>query len=81
MAPDMNLKSKSVNKGAIFATLSFSIITAVYSYYVTYFSNYDIIYGSLTGIVLLMIYIYILSVIFVIGIAINSNSYKLENQL
>lgn len=80
MAPDMNLKSKYVNKGAIFTTILFALITSIYSYYVTYFSNYDVIYGSLTGIVLLMIYIYILSVIFVIGIAINSSSYKLEEK-
>lgn len=77
MAPDKRVSSKYMNKGAMFTTLSWSFITAIYSYYVSHFSNYDIFYGSLSGIVVLMMWIYIISYLFVIGIALNASEYQL----
>lgn len=77
IAPDYNIPSRYVNKGAIFTTLGWILTTAIYSYYVTYFSKYDIFYGSLSNIIILMMYIYFLSYILVLGIAINSSSYEM----
>lgn len=76
IAPDKNISSKSVNKGALFTTLGWILTTAIYSYYVAHFSKYDIFYGSLSNIIILMMYIYILSYILVLGIAINSQTYE-----
>lgn len=78
IAPDEKIPSRFVNKGAVFTTLTWSIITAIYSYYISHFSNYDIFYGSLSNIIILMMWVYILSYILVIGIAINTESYKQE---
>lgn len=77
IAPDKSVPSKYVNKGAIFTTLGWVLTTAIYSYYVSHFSKYDIFYGSLSNIIILMMYIYFLSYILVLGIAINSNSYEM----
>lgn len=77
IAPDKNIPSKYVNQGALFTTLGWILTTAIYSYYVANFSKYDIFYGSLSNIIILMMYIYFLSYILVLGIAINSNSYKM----
>lgn len=77
IAPDYNIPSRYVNKGAIFTTLGWILTTAIYSYYVTHFSKYDIFYGSLSNIIILMMYIYFLSYILVLGIAINSSSYEM----
>ena len=77
IAPDQNVPSKYVNRGAIFTTLGWILITAIYSYYVAHFSKYDIFYGSLSNIIILMMWIYILSYILVLGIAINSNYYEM----
>lgn len=74
-----NIPSKHTTKGAIFTTISFSIVSTVYSYYVTNFTNYDMIYGSLSSIIILMMFIYILSYIFVFGIAINASIYEMVN--
>ena len=81
IAPDKYIPSRYNNKGSIFTTVLWSIVTVIYSYYVTNFNNYNVFYGSLTNIVLLMLWIYILSYILVIGMAINVNDYKssLEN--
>lgn len=80
MAPDRRIKSKFVNKGSLFATISFALVASIYSYYVSNFSNYDVIYGGLSGIVILMIFVYILSYIFVMGIAMNASHYDMENK-
>lgn len=76
IAPDDKVSSRFVNKGAIFATIGWVMATAIYSYYVSHFSKYDIFYGSLSNIIVLMMWIYLLSYILIIGIAINSSSYE-----
>ena len=76
MAPDWKILSKYTTKGAIFTTIGWMLATAIYSYYINHFSHYDLFYGSLSNIVILMIWIYALSYILVIGIAINVNEYQ-----
>lgn len=78
MALDMNIKSKHMNKGAMFTTVCWILVTAVYSYYASNFANYSKFYGNLANLVVLMIWVYILSYILVIGIAINSDNYNVE---
>lgn len=77
MAPDKRIPSRFVNKGVRFATLGWMLATAIYSFYVNHFANYDIFYGGLSNIIILMIWIYILAYILVLGIAINTNNYGL----
>lgn len=78
IAPDSVIKSKHTTKGALFTTIAWLVSTFIYSYYVMNFSNYDIFYGSLSNIIVMMMWIYILAYAFVIGIAINVNSYNAE---
>lgn len=81
MAPDKHISSKYVNKGAIFTTVGWVIVTALYSYYANNLANYDVFYGGLSSIIILMMWIYFISYIFVIGIAINTSVYHyLENK-
>ena len=76
IAPDWKILSKNTTKGALFTATGWTISTAVFSYYVSHFVNYDIFYGSLSNIVILMIWVYVLSYILVIGIAINVHEYR-----
>lgn len=78
MAPDNNLPSKYVNKGTLFTTVGWSLVTAVYSYYVDNFTNYNIFYGGLSNIVIMMMWIYFLSYILIMGIVVNTTSYDIE---
>ncbi|MBR3210025.1 MAG: YihY/virulence factor BrkB family protein [Bacilli bacterium] len=75
IAPDEEIPSKFMNKGALFTTVGWIVTTYVYSYYVSNFANYSLFYGSLSGIIVMMIWIYIISFIFVMGIAINAEEY------
>lgn len=76
LAPDRSIKSRSVTKGSIFTTIGWLGITAIYSYYANNIARYDLFYGNLSNIVILMIWIYCIAYIFVIGIAINVNNYS-----
>ncbi|MEG2322387.1 MAG: YihY/virulence factor BrkB family protein [Bacilli bacterium] len=78
MAPDITIKSKYVNRGAILATIVIMIITSGYSFYVTNIAHYDMLYGSLASLAILMFLIYFISYIIVLGIAINHNYYNLD---
>ena len=76
IAPDSYIRSRYTTRGAFFTSVAWLVSTFLYSYYVLYFSNYDIFYGSLSNIIVMMMWIYILSYSLVIGIAINIQSYK-----
>lgn len=71
MAPDKKIPSKYVNYGAIFTSFCWIIVTAVFSYYISNFAVYDVFYGGLSNIVILMIWVYLLSYVFTIGMALN----------
>ena len=57
--------------GAIFASIGWYIFSYFYSLYIQYFSNMSYVYGSLTAIVLLMIWLYFCMYIFFMGAEIN----------
>ncbi len=71
MAPDRRLPSSYVNYGAIFTSISWILVTAVYSYYINNYANYSMFYGGLANIVILMLWVYLLAYIFVIGMGLN----------
>lgn len=73
IAPNKEIKSSSVNKGSIFTTLLWSIVTLVYSFYVTHLSSYNIFYGSASNIIILMLWMYLISYVFVLGMGINAS--------
>ena len=76
LAPNKKIKSKYVNKGAIFSTIMIMLVTVIYSFYVTNFAHYDIMYGSLASLAILLFLIYLIAYILVLGIAINYDSIK-----
>lgn len=75
VAPDARIPSKFMNTGALFATIGIILITLGYSLYVNYFANYTLFYGSISGIIMLMIWVYLISFVLSLGIAINSTVY------
>ncbi len=80
IAPDISVTSKNTRKGAVFTTFSWLVATSIYSYYASNIANYDIFYGSLSSIMVLMIWAYILSYVFVLGIAINTYNLDLNDK-
>ena len=79
MAPDKKIKYRTATKGAIFTTISWIIATEIYMFYVNKFAAYDLFYGSISNVIVLLLWIYILSYFFVLGIAINASGAKEED--
>ena len=78
MAPDKKVPSKNVNVGALFTTVLWVIITTIYSFYINRFASYDLFYGGLANLVILMVWFYMLSVVFTIGLALNYREEEIE---
>ena len=75
-APDEKIESKETTKGAIFTTAGWILASEIYSFYISTFSNYSMFYGSISNVVILLLWVYILSYIFVLGMIINAGSYS-----
>ncbi len=75
-APDKRIPSNTTTKGAIFTTICWIIATEIYAFYIRCFSTYSIFYGSISNLLILLIWIYILSYIFVLGMGINASIYE-----
>lgn len=80
IAPTEQIESKSVTLGAMFTTVLWLVLTKIYSYYVSHIVNYDLFYGSLSSIVILLVWMYLLSFVFVIGLSINSQNIRIKKE-
>ncbi|MGI6329339.1 MAG: YihY/virulence factor BrkB family protein [Bacilli bacterium] len=81
LAPAKRINSEDATYGSLFTSLGWMIATKVYSYYVLVFTNYDIFYGSIANLITLLIWIYLLSLIFVIGLAFNASTDQRKRRL
>lgn len=70
--PCRKLKWIEVLPGAIFTTIGWIISSLGFSYYVNNFNNYSAIYGSIGVIIVLMIWLYITSIIILLGGELNA---------
>ena len=78
IAPDEAIPAKTTNKGAAFTSVGWVLSTEIFSFYLEKFARYDMFYGSISNILVLFLWIYLLSYIFVLGMVINASSYKEE---
>ncbi|WP_159884213.1 YihY/virulence factor BrkB family protein [Paenibacillus puerhi] len=70
--PNVRLKFKGVIPGAAFATFGWIAVSLLFSFYVNQFGNYTKTYGSLGGIIVLLIWLYLSSMIILLGGEINA---------
>lgn len=81
IAPSIRIKSEHTSIGAFFTTILWIIVTSIFGYYLKYFARYDVLYGNLSSIIILMMWMYLLAYVFVLGMAINADRYhKLEKK-
>lgn len=77
LAPDKEVSKKGLNLGALFSTSLWVVATYLYSIWINNFNSYDMYYGSLSSLAILMLWVYWLCYIFVIGLCLNV---KVENE-
>lgn len=71
IAPDEKIPSRYINKGALFTTAFWIMITTIYSYYVNNIASYNVYYGGLSNIIILMLWFYLMAYVFIIGLVLN----------
>ncbi len=73
IAPSKNIRSEETTYGAMFTTFGWILATLIFKFYLNHFARYDIIYGNLAAIIIMMVWMFFLSYIFVLGMAINAS--------
>lgn len=71
MAPKGHLSFRCIFPGALLSTLSWLVISMLFSFYVDNIRNYSLIYGSLGAIMVLMLWLYFTSVLLLFGAEFN----------
>jgi membrane protein len=72
IAPNKHYPFKHVIPGAIFATVVWQLISLGFSFYVSNFGNYSATYGSLGGVIVLMLWLFLTGLALVLGGEINA---------
>lgn len=72
VAPNVKTKLKSVLPGAIFTSVIWLLGSFAFGFYISNFGNYSKTYGSIAGIIILLIWLYLTSFIIIIGAEINA---------
>ena len=54
--------------------------TEIFAFYIETFARYNEFYGSISNILVLLLWVYILSYIFVLGMGLNAGEYNLKQQ-
>lgn len=76
VAPNKRLHIKDGLPGAITATIGWIVVSLAFSYYVGNFANYSATYGSIGGIIVLMIWFYLSGMIIILGGELNAMLYN-----
>lgn len=70
-APAKKITWKKVIPGSIFSTVGWVLISSAFSFYIDNFNNYSRFYGSLGAVFILMTWLFLISMIFILGVEIN----------
>ncbi|PRR80578.1 hypothetical protein CLLI_01510 [Clostridium liquoris] len=71
--PSRRLKWREVIPGAIFSTLGWIVVSFGFAFYVNNFGDYSKVYGSIGAVIILLTWLYLTSVIIIIGGEINAS--------
>ena len=72
MAQDNRKKVSEILPGTVIALFAWLIVSMFFSFYVENFANYSVIYGTLGAVIVLLIWLYVTSVILILGAEINA---------
>ncbi len=80
MAPDKKIERSNVVYGSLFTTVCWIVVTQFYSIYIEKFTSYTTFYGNMASILILMLWLYVISYVFVLGMALNVTKYEFSKK-
>ncbi|MGE5644452.1 MAG: YihY/virulence factor BrkB family protein [Acidobacteriota bacterium] len=78
VAPNRPQKWSRVWPGAVIATLLWLIATSGFAWYARHIANYNVFYGSIATVIVLLVWMYLLAIIAFIGCEFNAELEKAE---
>ena len=73
--PNTGQPFRLITPGAVLAVIVWVVASLGFSWYVANFANYNAVYGSLAGVVVLLLYFFISAAILLFGAELNSEIY------
>lgn len=77
--PGKKLKFRAVVYGSVVTTILWLASSYVFAFYVNNFSRHHILYGSVTGVIVLISWIYLTSAMLLLGGVVNATGEKMKN--
>jgi len=71
--PALHNKWSFISIGSVIATLLSILVSYLFSFYITNFGTYNKIYGSIGAMIAMMVWIYMISVILLVGYEVNAS--------
>ena len=71
LLPTEKMKYREVIPGSIFASVGMLLVTYCYSKYANSLANYDVIYGALSSVVVIMLWFYFIAWVLCLGVLCN----------
>ncbi len=78
IAPNVSISWREALFGAVVATVSWQIVSYLFSIYISNFTNYSATYGSLGGVIALMLWFFLTGLILIVGATVNAAIYHLK---
>jgi membrane protein len=79
-APSVEQDWRWLTPGSLFAVLSWLLVSLGFKYYVENFGDYNAAYGSIAGVIVLMLWVYLSGVVLLIGGEINAEIAKVVTE-
>lgn len=80
IAPEAKQRFRWILPGAITATVLWMGASSGFRVFLRFFSNYDVTYGSLAGLVILLVWFWISGLVFLLGAEINSLMKRMDEE-
>lgn len=71
LAPDPNERFRFITPGSVTCSIFFLVFINGFKLYLLFFNNYNKTYGSLGGMIIFMLWLYVISFLIILGAQIN----------
>jgi membrane protein len=79
--PNAKQKISQTLPGSILSVILWSLLQKIFSFYLSYFNQVNFVYGSLAGIIVSLVFFYLVSLIFILGAEFNYHFHKLYSKI
>lgn len=76
----VNIEFSDSMPGAFFASIAWIVLSIGFSFYVNNFANYSKTYGSLGGVIIFLIWLYMSSIVIVLGAEVNATLLSMKDK-